>query len=72
MGYSSRCVFLPWPRKHGGRFDHSDLPRLSRSVVQGDDRGAPGVRQVEFGDRVVRESAWSLTPRFDLSDQDIQ
>jgi len=33
--YSSCCIFLLWFRKYGGRFDHSNLPRLSRSAVQG-------------------------------------
>jgi len=71
IGYSSCCVFLLWIRKHGGRSDHSNLPRLSRRVVQGHVKGASGVRQVELGDRAVREIAW-LTPRFDLSSQDIE
>jgi len=71
MGYFSCCAFLLWIRKHGGRFDHSDLSRLSRRVVQGHVKGASGVRQVEFGDRAVREIAW-LTPRFDSSNQDIE
>ena len=52
-----------WFHKQGGRFDHSNLPQLSRSVVQGDDEGALGVRRVEPGDRAVHEST-SLAPRF--------
>ena len=42
---------------------HSNLPRLSRSAVQGDDKGGLGVRQAELGDCAGHESVW-LKPRF--------